>query len=170
LAIQICGFRKPADSGESSRGHRFLRPSLLRGDPSKGRLADVSSGDTFGSCCYRNAIIQYMQVSRGAVAGPVTHRSRCPLRAQSDAVDAQREMRRWARSWPSRPQAPALRQLVEKRLRLLQVERVEALGEPAVGRSEKFSGLIPFSLVAPEPRHSGGGAQLPGLCLLRPRY
>ena len=28
----------------------------------RGRLADFSSGDTFGSSCYRNAIIQYMQV------------------------------------------------------------------------------------------------------------
>jgi hypothetical protein len=33
-------------------------------------------------------------------------------------------------------------QLVEQRLRLPQIERVEAFGEPAVDRSEKIAGLI----------------------------
>ena len=36
----------------------------------------------------------------------------------------------------------------------LQIERVEALGEPAVDRSEKIAGLIPLALIAPEPRHA----------------
>jgi len=44
-------------------------------------------------------------------------------------------------------------QLIEQRLGLLQVQRVKALGEPAVDRSEKFSGLFPLPLIAPQPRH-----------------
>ena len=57
-------------------------------------------------------------------------------------------------------------QLIEQRLGLLQIERVEAFGEPAVDRSEKIAGLIPLALIAPEPRHAHRGAQFPGLCLL----
>jgi hypothetical protein len=43
-------------------------------------------------------------------------------------------------------------QLVEQHLRLFQIERVEAFGEPAVDRSEKLAGLLLLALVAPEPR------------------
>jgi hypothetical protein len=37
-------------------------------------------------------------------------------------------------------------QLIEQRLRLLQIARVEALSEPAVHRSEQFASLIPLAL------------------------
>ena len=57
-------------------------------------------------------------------------------------------------------------QLVEQSLGLLQIERVEALGEPAVDRSEKIAGLIALALIALEPRHAHRRAQFPGLCLL----
>ena len=60
-------------------------------------------------------------------------------------------------------------QLVEQSLGLLQVERVKAFGEPAVDWSDKIAGLIPFALIAFEPRHAHRGAQFPGLCLLRAR-
>src|SRR5262245_16322370 len=50
------------------------------------------------------------------------------------------------------------------------VECVEALGEPAVNRRKKVAGLIPLALVAPRPRHVCCCAQLPGFCLLLPRY
>ena len=43
-------------------------------------------------------------------------------------------------------------QLIEQRLGLLQIERVEAFGEPAIDRSEKLAGLIPLALVAPPSR------------------
>jgi hypothetical protein len=39
-------------------------------------------------------------------------------------------------------------QLVEQSLRLLQIERVEAFGEPAVDRSEKLASLIPLALTS----------------------
>ena len=35
-------------------------------------------------------------------------------------------------------------QLVEQRLRLLQIERVETFGEPAVNRRKKFASLLRF--------------------------
>jgi hypothetical protein len=38
-------------------------------------------------------------------------------------------------------------QLVEQRLGLVQVKRVEAFGEPAMDRSEKRAGRIPFALL-----------------------
>jgi hypothetical protein len=50
------------------------------------------------------------------------------------------------------------RQLVQQHLSLLQIERVEAFGEPAVDRSEKLTGLTPLALVTPEPRHAHRGA------------
>jgi hypothetical protein len=57
-------------------------------------------------------------------------------------------------------------QLIEQRLGLLQIARVEALGEPVVDRSEKIAGLIPLALIAPEARHAHRGAKFPGFCLL----
>ena len=49
---------------------------------------------------------------------------------------------------------PIFDQLVEESLGLLQIERVEAFGEPAIDRTEKIASLLPFSPVAPEPRHA----------------
>ena len=40
-------------------------------------------------------------------------------------------------------------QFVKQGFRVLQIERVEALGEPAVDRSEKITGLFPLALIAP---------------------
>ena len=51
----------------------------------------------------------------------------------------------------------------------LQIERIEAFGKPAVDRSEQIAGLIPLTLVAPEPRHAHCGARFPRFCLLRAR-
>ena len=45
-------------------------------------------------------------------------------------------------------------QLIEQSVGLLQIERVETLGEPAIHRSEKIAGLIPLALIALEPRHT----------------
>src|SRR6516225_3329464 len=49
-------------------------------------------------------------------------------------------------------------QFSQKRLSLLQVGHIESFGEPAVDRREKVSGLIPFPLLAPKPRHARGCA------------
>ena len=61
------------------------------------------------------------------------------------------------------------RQLVEQRLRLLQIERVEAFGEPAVDRSKQFARLLHLALIAPEVSEAHGRAELPGLGLLLTR-
>jgi hypothetical protein len=53
----------------------------------------------------------------------------------------------------------SLMQLVEQRLSLLQVQRVEALGEPRPNRRQKSAGLAVPPLVAPEPGEAGGGTQ-----------
>jgi hypothetical protein len=52
-------------------------------------------------------------------------------------------------------------QLLQQRLRLLQIERVEAFGEPAVDRSEQFAGRITHALITPESRHAYRRAQFP---------
>ena len=52
----------------------------------------------------------------------------------------------------------SLRELLQQRLGLLQVERIEALGEPAIDRGEKIVGLLPLALIAPEAGEAGGGA------------
>ena len=57
-------------------------------------------------------------------------------------------------------------QLIEQRLGLLQIERVEAFGEPIIDGGEKIAGLIPPALIAPEPRHARRRTQFPRLCLL----
>src|ERR1019366_8563087 len=69
---------------------------------------------------------------------------------------------------PSRPLEISLSsgQLIEQRLRLLQIRRVEAFSEPAVDRSEQFSSLPRLPLITPEPRHACGGAELPGFGFL----
>ena len=42
---------------------------------------------------------------------------------------------------------------MEQGLGLLQIRRIEAFGEPAVDRSEKIAGLIPFALIRKSPDH-----------------
>ena len=42
------------------------------------------------------------------------------------------------------------RELLQQRLGLLQIERVEAFGEPAINRSQQFASLLHLALVAPE--------------------
>ena len=59
--------------------------------------------------------------------------------------------------------ACSCRQLVEQRLGLLQIERVEAFGKLVLDWREKIAGLIPLALVAPEPRHPRRRAQFPRL-------
>ena len=58
------------------------------------------------------------------------------------------------------------RQLLQQRLRLLQIARVKPLSEPAVDRSKQFARLLHLALVAPEACEAHGGAEFPGFCLL----
>src|SRR5262245_21070866 len=51
-------------------------------------------------------------------------------------------------------------QLVEQRLRLDEVARVEALGEPAVDGREQVARFGALALVAQQPREARRGAQL----------
>ena len=60
----------------------------------------------------------------------------------------------------------AWQQLVEQRLRLLQIARVEPLRKPAVNRSKQFARLLQLALVAPEARKAHCGAEFPDLLLL----
>ena len=69
-------------------------------------------------------------------------------------------MRACARHGCRRDEPLSTSKLVEHRLSLLQIERVEAFGEPAVDRSEQFASLLRLALVAPEPRHAYCRAQL----------
>ena len=58
------------------------------------------------------------------------------------------------------------RQLLQQRLYLLQIARVEALSEPPVNRSQQFARLLHLALVTPEASEAHGGAQFPGFGLL----
>src|SRR5262245_6554807 len=62
------------------------------------------------------------------------------------------------------------RQLIEQRLRLLQIGGVETLGEQAIDRRQQGTRLGPPALLAPQPGKARRGAQLIGLCLLPARY
>ena len=50
------------------------------------------------------------------------------------------------------------RQRIEQGLSLLKIARVEALGEPAIDRSDKIAGLLLLALITPKPRHAHRGA------------
>ena len=55
------------------------------------------------------------------------------------------------------------RQLLQQRLRFLQIERVETFREPPVNRSQQFARLLHLALVAPKACEAHGGAEFPGL-------
>jgi len=65
--------------------------------------------------------------------------------------------------------ALVLRQLLQQRLRLFQIARVEAFSEPAVDRSEQFASLLRLALVAPKASEAHCSAEFPGFCLLLAR-
>ena len=50
----------------------------------------------------------------------------------------------------------ALRQRVQQGLRVLQVSRVKALGEPGIHRGEQITGFLAFALLLPESSETGG--------------
>src|SRR6516165_2788047 len=67
----------------------------------------------------------------------------------------------------ARPLRPTVApELIEERLRLFEVGRVEAFGEPAVDRREQVASFGAAALVATEPGNTRGGAQFPELGLL----
>ena len=57
-------------------------------------------------------------------------------------------------------------QLVEQRLRLFQIARIEPLRKPPINRSQQFARLLRLALVAPEAGEANGGAEFSGLGLL----
>src|SRR6516162_3915637 len=69
----------------------------------------------------------------------------------------------------ARSDRPALCQLLEQGLGVLQIGGIEALGEPAIDGREQFMRLGPPALFAPQPSEARRGAQLIGCCLLPAR-
>jgi hypothetical protein len=63
--------------------------------------------------------------------------------------------------------AALCRQLLQQRLRLFKIARVEAFSEPAVSRSELFARLLRLTLVAPEAREGVCRVQLRAFSGLR---
>src|SRR5262249_39229070 len=103
----------------------------------------------------------------------------CPHRRKSNSISSWRPIsgvvivrsasnRLSAVLAPSTCQAGTL-ELLQQRLGLLQVERVEAFAEPAVDRREKIASCISLTLIAPELRHAHCGAEFPGFGLPRTR-
>ena len=58
------------------------------------------------------------------------------------------------------------RQLLQQRLRVLQISRIKTLRKPPIHRSQQFARLLYFALVAPEACEAHGGAEFPGFRLL----
>ena len=61
---------------------------------------------------------------------------------------------------------PLLHQLVEQCLRLLEVGRVKALGEPAIERCQEVVRFLALALLLPQSAQARGGSQLPRSGLL----
>src|SRR5713101_5911836 len=57
-------------------------------------------------------------------------------------------------------------QLLEQRLRLLQICRIKALGEPAVDWRQQLAGRGAFTLALPQASQTHGGAEFEGFGLL----
>src|SRR5262249_24105571 len=64
------------------------------------------------------------------------------------------------------PSDSSRRQLLQQRLRLLQIERIEAFREPAVDWRKQFASLLWLTLGTPEAREACCCAEFPGLGLL----
>jgi hypothetical protein len=58
---------------------------------------------------------------------------------------------------------------VEQFLRILQIARVEAFGEPPINRSKQFASFLRLPLITPEAREAYCGAEFSGFCLLLAR-
>jgi hypothetical protein len=61
---------------------------------------------------------------------------------------------------------PRSRQLIQQRLGLLQVRRIETFGEPTVDWCEQIAGFRALALVMPEPGEADRCPQLEQLCAL----
>jgi len=70
-------------------------------------------------------------------------------------VTSTRNAKRPFRNWLSGVQ------LLQKSLGLLQVERIEALGEPAIDRRDQFASLPRLPLITPQPCDANRRAQFP---------
>src|SRR5271165_593320 len=68
------------------------------------------------------------------------------------------------RSRPNRTRS--WREFVRQLLGLLQIDSIEAFGEPAIDRREKVVGLSRLALSTPEPRNVRRRPELPGLRIL----
>ncbi len=73
---------------------------------------------------------------------------------------ATRSTRYAGRSRAGRPSRPARLQVIEQRLGFDDAARVEAFGEPALGRGEEVASVRAFAVIAPQAREDSRGAQL----------
>src|SRR6516164_7399231 len=78
--------------------------------------------------------------------------SAIPFRSRTSSTESAK-LGSWGHSTGSR------RQLVEQGLRLLEVRRVKALGEPAVDRPEEVRRSDAVAASSPQPGEVGGGTQ-----------
>jgi hypothetical protein len=125
-------------------------------------LPTSGTGPYADSCAAANnarAYVNYKIV--GASTAPKSMALACRVEGPSTASRA---------DIPWQECAPSCCLLVKQGLRLLQVQRVKALSEPAVNRSKQFNRLLHLALVAPEAREAHGGAEFPGLGLLLAGY
>ena len=81
-------------------------------------------------------------------------------------LDGKRAFNLVLRRGVHRKRSEGLSQLLQQRLRLLQVARTETLSEPPVNRSKQFTRLLHLALVAPEARETHSGAEFKRLGLL----
>ena len=52
----------------------------------------------------------------------------------------------------------ALRQRLQQRLRILQISRIKAFGEPTVDRCKEVVGFLAFAVLLPESGKAGGSS------------
>ncbi len=57
-------------------------------------------------------------------------------------------------------------QVLQKRLRILQIRRIKPLGEPVVHRREQVGGVLALVLGLPQAGQAGGSAEFEGFGLL----
>ena len=154
--------------GCRQHGHDLLAPF----QPDTAEFDLFANKPRFGELHHRNEPQEFCRRKADSQSGAAVRLARPfdrPLDARPTARPrpperslrhlSRREHRQTAvRPFVSFPSNLSRRQLIEQRLRLFQIERVEAFSEPAVDRSEKLASLLPLALIAPEPGDAGGGA------------
>jgi hypothetical protein len=162
LTNTVCGKRRQANSRAHARVRAIHDAAARRQTPPVGRRGSQSTRlATWQLAWYRRggrflAVLDLLCLRATFCLGVRGQKRTRPLPCVASAI-------------VKRPRAcERSPQLFEQCLGFLQIQRVKALGEPAIDRGEKIVGLLSFALIAPQTSHAHCRAELKRFRLLLP--